>query len=478
MARLIALLEIIRRNITGRDGRRGSTLTRANRRFALEGLEERCLLSGFSITDLGTLGGNDSRAAALNQQGDVVGQSTTASGATHAFLYTDGEMIDLGTLGGRNSYAFALNDKGDVVGKSETGTGTTHAFLYTGGTMIDINPFGSSESYATGINDQGDIVGSWKTPDSFPTYHAFLYTDGDLIDPGTLGGRNAYAAGINNKGQMIGQSANRFEYSHAFMYQDGDMTDLGTLGGIYGIVTWSDATGINDLGQVVGGSYNEVRTFYHAFAAQDGDISDLDLIGTSYSLALAVNNWSMAVGHSMIDQVQRASLFWQGSEDYPDPFMLDLNDYLIDNLGWTLTVANSINDSAQIVGWGLTPDGIHAFLLNWQDDGLSQPTVGLASHARSLGIGSLEAVATLPTLEGSLGRAPLTTDSVEQPAIFPQQGPFRQASMQVTLPDLARGKGQETSGHRLDAGVPSSYFDTLVRSEDSLLAPWADSLSR
>jgi uncharacterized membrane protein len=29
-------------------------------------------------------------------------------------------MVDLGTLGGRNSFAYALNDQGQVVGRSQT----------------------------------------------------------------------------------------------------------------------------------------------------------------------------------------------------------------------------------------------------------------------------------------------------------------------------------------------------------------------
>ena len=51
--------------------------------------------------DLGTLGGTDSYAIAVNESGQVVGVSQAAGGAEHAFSWTAaGGMIDLGTLGG------------------------------------------------------------------------------------------------------------------------------------------------------------------------------------------------------------------------------------------------------------------------------------------------------------------------------------------------------------------------------------------
>src|SRR4051812_36246778 len=55
-----------------------------------------------TATDIGTLGGADSHARALNDTGQVVGWSRTAGGAAHAFITgPDGMgMRDLGTLGG------------------------------------------------------------------------------------------------------------------------------------------------------------------------------------------------------------------------------------------------------------------------------------------------------------------------------------------------------------------------------------------
>ena len=42
------------------------------------------------VRDLGTLGGNESRAIAVNNRGHVVGVSTTVTGENHAFFWKQG----------------------------------------------------------------------------------------------------------------------------------------------------------------------------------------------------------------------------------------------------------------------------------------------------------------------------------------------------------------------------------------------------
>jgi probable HAF family extracellular repeat protein len=52
------------------------------------------------MTDLGTLGGAPGVALSMNDLGQVVGYSHTASRQIHPFLWEEGVMTDLGTLGG------------------------------------------------------------------------------------------------------------------------------------------------------------------------------------------------------------------------------------------------------------------------------------------------------------------------------------------------------------------------------------------
>lgn len=132
-----------------------------------------------ALADLGTLGGQISSASSINDFGQIVGTSTTGAWATqnaggigvsvdasHAFLYSDGAMADLGTLGGDTSQADAINNLGEIVGESEITPGDymEHAFLDENGTMIDLNSLVDPKSgwvlnEATAINGAGQIVG-------------------------------------------------------------------------------------------------------------------------------------------------------------------------------------------------------------------------------------------------------------------------------------------------------------------------------
>jgi len=194
-------------------------------------------LSAGTSFDLGTLGGNESEALAVNGRGQVAGHSRSGgAGAApkHAFVIAEpGTMIDLGSLGGATSVAHDLNDRGDAVGLAETKTGAPRAFVWTATDgMRDLETLGAA-SMALGINDRTEVVGG--------SGHAFLWTArGGMVDLGTLGGRTSCANAINEAGCIVGASqtgetdARGLPVTHAFLRTpEGGMLDLGTLGGAH-----------------------------------------------------------------------------------------------------------------------------------------------------------------------------------------------------------------------------------------------------
>ena len=118
---------------------------------------------------------------ALNDRGDVTGVSLLAQNSVeatwHAYLYTpSGGMRDLGTLpGDAASAGVAVNDLGEVAGNSQTASGVSHAFLWTRSRgMRELMLRGGTSSDAVGIDDLGEVVGYSQLADG--SVDAFLWT--------------------------------------------------------------------------------------------------------------------------------------------------------------------------------------------------------------------------------------------------------------------------------------------------------------
>jgi probable HAF family extracellular repeat protein len=319
----------------------------------------------YTVTDLG--GGT---ARAINNLGQIVGDAGEY-GSSVATVYNGSTMIALegAFVSGENSSATGINASGQIVGWHGLSVGN-RAFLYSGSSFTDLGTLGGMSSVAYAINDSTQIVGrSYKADGST---HAFLYSSGTMTDIGALGGiQNGYpggtlsqANGINNSGQVIGGSlVDKPGYSggimHAFLYSGGSMIDLGTLS--TDMYSSSYATGINNNVQVIGYSEITNASGQHSFLYSEGSMIDLGTLGGFNSYANGINDSCQIVGYSDMGGDLNPSHAFLDS----DGTMYDLNTLLDSSgIGWTLTMACGINDLGQIVGGGTNPQGRgHAFLL-------------------------------------------------------------------------------------------------------------------
>ncbi len=173
------------------------------------------------MTDLGNLGGTISglgpsglAAGVLvpcaNNRGQVIGISSLLGNVmNHAFFWEDGVMTDLGTLGGDNSEAIWINDAGDVAGSADLPGSQTHdAVLWRKGKIHDLGTVaGDPCSRGLAINVRGQVVGASSDCSNF--LHAFLWEEGGpmldlntLIPPGS-GVQLIEAFNINERGEIL-----------------------------------------------------------------------------------------------------------------------------------------------------------------------------------------------------------------------------------------------------------------------------------
>lgn len=310
--------------------------------------------SSFKITDLGTLGGQTSEAAGLNNEGTVVGSSVISpSEEIRAFAWLTETMVALNAPKGGVSRAYAVNGGGVAAGDVISGDGEAATVLPAlwqsaaymplptpaglQGSARDINDAGTAAGHTLGessnqillwdegvltqtievalglaqvnaLNEQSQIVGSIHDG---AANSAFLWNEGAFVELGTLGGQNSIAYDINDAAQIVGAAATDGDLAtHAFLWQDGQMVDLGTHGDVFGAA--SRALGINAAGTIVGEA--QVGDEMHAVVWEDGVLIDLNSLlpaGSEWDLlrtAVSINDKGWIAGTGLINGFDHAFL--------------------------------------------------------------------------------------------------------------------------------------------------------------------------
>jgi len=183
------------------------------------------------MIDLGSFGGVYGEAHALNNRGQVIGQSSVAEtpgacfigpseSGCHAFLWENGNLLDLTEkTGGIFVTATAINEYGEIGGIgdfSKTGGSSRDGALWTNGVVTHLEtPGGGCCSAVLDINNKGQAVGSTG-------FVAVLWDRGSAIDlntvvpPGTALQLD-FAYNINDRGEIAGSGVLPNGDKHAFL---------------------------------------------------------------------------------------------------------------------------------------------------------------------------------------------------------------------------------------------------------------------
>ena len=257
-------------------------------------------------------------ASDINDYGQVAGASVdNVNIIWRATVWEpSGQALDVGTLGGESSRANAINDLPQVVGVAQRADNQEHAFIWTwndGIRELTGMPAAATRSEARDINDQGQVVGFyWMNHKE----NAFVWSASTALRtlPVPMGTTNALAMSINEAGWIAG-SIFTPSGRRAAMWKPTaggyEFVDLGMLPND----ARSLANAINHWGEVVGVSSMELSspTRDLAFVYYAGNMVALS-DETMVSSAQAINSWGDIAGRSNTDTGNRA-VIWAWPEN-------------------------------------------------------------------------------------------------------------------------------------------------------------------
>jgi probable HAF family extracellular repeat protein len=243
-------------------------------------------------------------------------------------------------------------------------------FRWQNGVMTPLPTLGGTHGFATGTNNLGQTTGwaentvhdSTCEPPQVLQFRAVIWGPGNSMRQlRPLRGDTVTAAtALNDFGRVVGisgicdQAAGRFSAIHNVIWDHGGgPRNIGDFGG----VAWNTPMAVNEQGVVVG--------FANASAASGGDldprafiltesrgIRQLDALpGDVTSQATGINEWGQVVGQSCDVAGNCHGVLWQNGVP------ANLNDLVVSGDVTNITSANDIDDFGRITGQGVDSTG-------------------------------------------------------------------------------------------------------------------------
>jgi probable HAF family extracellular repeat protein len=303
------------------------------------------------LTDLKTLGGANSAVLwpVKNIRGIVSGIAQTNEPDPYNEKWSCGFFFPVATARGTRCLGFTWKD--DV--------------------MTPLPTLGGTHGFATGTNNLGQTAGwaenrvhdSTCEPPQVLQFRAVVWgpRPGQIRQLRPLRGDTVTAAtALNDFGRVVGisgicdQAAGRFSAIHNVIWDNGGRpVDIGDFGG----VAWNTPMAVNQQGAVVGfanssaaaGGDLDPRAFL--WTESEGPLNLGALPGDVTSQATGINEWGQVVGQSCDLDGNCRGFLWQNG------VMADLQDLVVSGDVTNITTANDIDDFGRITGQGVDATG-------------------------------------------------------------------------------------------------------------------------
>ena len=256
----------------------------------------------------------------INDAGQIAGSYLDENSVYHGFVDTNGKFVTIDDPGAISvpdggTYVTGINNSGQIVGyyNQRSAQPIESGFLYTRGTFQDIQYGGALGTYPEAISNRGNFAGFYI--DEGFQVRAFLGSGAELIPFGNgfFPERYKGISGINDKNEFIGGFAVASDPS-AFNYLfNAGLTRI-NMPSLEGTVD-----GLNDKGQIVGRYLDQTGSRDHGFLYMNGTFTTLDVPGSSDTEATGINNLGQIVGTYYLPGSVTAAVFVATPTPEPSP---------------------------------------------------------------------------------------------------------------------------------------------------------------
>ena len=341
-------------------------------------------VTAYEITSIGVLEGHrGSNVEGLDELGRVVGYSRQENGQVVGAIWINGELVAVPPPpGGEGTDVFGISPEGGILTGITSVAGMTRAAAWqigVGSTALSSLPGSQTHCYASTANAAGWMVGRCDLP-----YRSALWPRLDPpVDLGSLGNQfgDEGANDINELGEIVGRSYNAQRVTRPYLWRNGQMIDIG------GEPTDARgfAYGINNRTEIVGIAIGPFHWWNHTTTI-------LPTFRSCFVAPKAINNLGLIVGEENMDDRCRNGLehavAWedqgQGYVEY------DLNDFIPRHPDVIMREADDVNDAGQMACFGEYDDGRErGFLVTPYLFEMSDPVPGIAGQVNTITITGL-----------------------------------------------------------------------------------------